>query len=338
MVTDKLTTEGSALRWRRWLVQLAAVGAVAALFYLALAWFTDAADLAEAWRVFPLSRLPAILGLVLLGLSLRALRWQYYSDFLDLEIPWRANLIAFLASFALTATPGKVGEVVKSLLLRRRFGTPVSRTAGMLVAERATDLLAVAALAIGGLWRPQSWRWAFAGAIVALLAALAVLASRRLHRPLVRALGRLPGLRRVSGLLLELLESSRDLLQIRPLTVGLSLAVCAWSCEAFALFQILAGVKSAVSLLDAGFVFGTSTLLGVASMLPGGLGGFEATMLLLLQQLGLESAAALAATLLIRLTTLWFVSLLGALFLVVWLLLERRRGASNLGDAVNPRR
>jgi uncharacterized protein (TIRG00374 family) len=104
--------------------------------------------------------------------------------------------------------------------------------------------------------------------------------------------------------------------------------VCAWSCEAVALFQILAGVKSAVSLLDAGFVFGASTLLGVASMLPGGLGGFEATMLLLLQQLGLESAAALAATLLIRLTTLWFVSLLGALFLVVWLLLERRRGAS----------
>ena len=42
----------------------------------------------------------------------------------------------FLSGFSLTVTPGKVGEVLKSYLLREMHGVPMARTAPIVVAER----------------------------------------------------------------------------------------------------------------------------------------------------------------------------------------------------------
>ncbi len=48
------------------------------------------------------------------------------------------------------------------------------------------------------------------------------------------------------------------------------------------------------------------------SFMPGGLGGAEAVMVALLMWKGVPSADAIAATVLIRLTTLWFAVGIGA--------------------------
>ena len=56
-------------------------------------------------------------------------------------------------------------------------------------------------------------------------------------------------------------------------------------------------------------------LVGGLSFLPGGLGSREVTMIGLLSLYGLPEAAAITATLICRLTTLWFAVVLGAVFL-----------------------
>jgi len=50
---------------------------------------------------------------------------------------------------------------------------------------------------------------------------------------------------------------------------------------------------------------------GALSFMPGGLGGDEAVMVGLLVWQGLDAADAVAATVIIRVTTLWFAVLLG---------------------------
>ena len=56
-------------------------------------------------------------------------------------------------------------------------------------------------------------------------------------------------------------------------------------------------------------------LVGGLSFLPGGLGSSEAVMITLLAVNGLPHSAAITATLICRLATLWFAVALGALFL-----------------------
>jgi uncharacterized membrane protein YbhN (UPF0104 family) len=308
-------------RWRAWSVQVALVAAAAALLYFGLASWSDLGQVAEVMRAFPPRTGLAVGGLVLLGLGLRALRWHYYTRVLELEVPAAPSLLAFLAGFAFTATPGKVGEVVKSFLLRRRFGARLAQTAGTLVVERVTDLLAVLVLAGAGLERGigAGSGWVLGMSALALAAALAFLLSARLQGAIVRGLGRLPGLGRLALGLPALLESSRLLLTPVRLAVGLALATAAWSCEALALHAILEALGAGVSRAGAFFAFAASSLLGVLSMLPGGLGGFEATMVLILGELAVPASTAVAATLLFRLGTLWLVSLLGLVVLGGWM-------------------
>ena len=69
-----------------------------------------------------------------------------------------------------------------------------------------------------------------------------------------------------------------------------------------------------------------ATVIGAVSMLPGGIGGVEAAMLLFLAVLHVDSGAAVAATLLIRLGTLYFVSILGVGLMGAWWVTSRSSG------------
>jgi uncharacterized membrane protein YbhN (UPF0104 family) len=324
-----------APRWRAWSLQIALIAAAAVLLYVGLASWSDPAQVMTVMRGFPVRAGATVGALVLSGLALRALRWHYYTRVLELGVPAVPSILAFLAGFAFTATPGKVGEVVKSFLLRRRFGARLSHTAGTLVVERVTDLLAVLVLAAGGLagggWGDpgvapgeRGGGWVLGASAVVLAAALAFLLSARLQEAILGGLARVPGLRRVASGLPPLLRSSRQLLTAVPLATGLALAVAAWSCEALALHTILHALGAGVPRAGAFFAFAAASLLGVLSMLPGGLGGFEATMVLILGELAVPPSTAVAATLLFRLGTLWLVSLLGLVVLGWWVMVHGR--------------
>jgi uncharacterized protein (TIRG00374 family) len=334
-----------APRWRAWGVQVALVAGAAILLYLGLASWSDPGQVVAVVRGFSLRAAAVVSGLVVLGLALRAVRWQLYTRILGLGIPAAPSIFAFVAGFAFTATPGKVGEVVKSFLLKRRFDVPLSSTAASLLVERVTDLLAILLLAMVGLARgglgggplalgvEGGSAWLLIAGVLALGFAIAFLANARLRRSMLIVLSRLPGLARLTSALPSLLDSSRQLLTPVPLVAGLALATAAWSCEALALDLILDALGVEVPRAGAFFAFAASSLLGVLSMLPGGLGGFEATMVILLGRIGVTKSIAVAATLLFRLGTLWLVSCLGLLVLASWMLVYGR-GESHGGKRV----
>ena len=70
-----------------------------------------------------------------------------------------------------------------------------------------------------------------------------------------------------------------------------------------------------ISLEFAVFIYALSMLVGGLSFLPGGLGSAEAVMIALLILKGMAMPTAVAATVFIRLATLWFAVLIGLLAL-----------------------
>ena len=85
------------------------------------------------------------------------------------------------------------------------------------------------------------------------------------------------------------------------------------------------GLRLDLSLADTIVVFTLGSLAGALSFLPGGLGVAETSMAALIKALGdTTKAQAAAATLLIRLATLWFAVALGLVGLAVEERLYRR--------------
>jgi len=320
--------DAKSSNWQRWIAPALGVLLAGMVLYLVLTVVSGLDRLHAALSIFPLVYIPAILCLIIAGWLLRALRWHYYARTLGWPVPFTANTLAFLASFAFTATPGKAGEVVKAALLRSRYQVSLADTAGVLLVERMGDVMAVLLLGMGGVaLLPNGWVVFIAG-LVCMAGLVILLANEGLYRPLILRIGEQPKLHRLAAKLLQLLTTGRALLRPKPLCIGLVIALIAWGFEAFAFGVILSGLGISVSWVGAFSVYALSTVVGALSMLPGGIGGVEATMLVFLAVLRAESGAAVAAVLLIRLCTLYFVSLLGVAFMGIWWLTTNRRRVS----------
>ena len=91
-----------------------------------------------------------ILGLALANYTIRFVRWALYLRARSVRIPLGSSALVFGAGLSLSITPGKIGELVKSYLLRELHDIPVTRTAPIVIAERVSDLIALVLLAVVG--------------------------------------------------------------------------------------------------------------------------------------------------------------------------------------------
>jgi glycosyltransferase 2 family protein len=120
----------------------------------------------------------------------------------------------------------------------------------------------------------------------------------------------------VGGHVIDLLQAVRSLLKSGPLLAGLILGLIAWGAEGFVLHIILAALGADIGWPVAVGIYAIAILAGAISFIPGGLGSTEAVMGGSLVLLGVEPGAAVAATLICRLVTLWPAVAIGLGFLL----------------------
>ena len=261
----------------------------------------------------------AALGLACTNYVLRYARWQLYLRGRGLEVPGRTSALVFLSGFALSVTPGKVGELIKSYLLRATHGIPIARTAPLVVAERLTDLIALLLLALVGvsLYRIAGTTVAAGGALV--LTGLVVLAWPTLSNRLIDLATGPKRLARYRARLREVYAELTQLVRPWPLTWATAIGAVAWLAECVGFALIVRGFPgSEVPLSLAILIYASTTVAGALSFLPGGLIVTDAGMTLLLQSAqGTERATAAAATILTRLATLWFAVVIGLIALAI---------------------
>jgi glycosyltransferase 2 family protein len=287
--------------------------------YVGFSIWADARAVGEALRGFAPGAAVAALALAAANYLVRFLRWHYYLRVLGLQVPAGESLLVFLGGFALTVTPGKLGEAVKALLLRQSRGIPAARTAPIVLAERLTDLGGLLVLAAVGAFTFEVDRTFLVAATVIIVLGLAVVSIEPLARAALRLLVRVPGLSRLSGKLGEFYESTATLLKPGPLGLALVLSVVSWYFECLAFWLVVGGFPgAAIDHQAATFIYAAMTIAGALSFLPGGLGVTEAGMLALLTKLGtgIGRGSAAAATFVTRLCTLWFAVLLGVVALI----------------------
>lgn len=324
-----------AAQLARGLARKIAIAAVfGGLVFAALALYGDVTKLrAAAANVSP----PAVLlgfGLAACNYGLRIWRWQYYLHCIDVSVPLVESAVIFLSGFVMSVTPGKVGEVFKSLLLYEARGVSMLRTAPIVIAERLTDLIALVFLmAVGSLAFENGVAIAAAGAFV-VSCMVAVFAYRPLGEALLRFAERFRTFARFVHKVREAYEALLSMLRPGPLLFGSLLAMLAWSLECGTLYAIVHGFPGTTLPWDAAvFAYSASTIAGALAMLPGGLGVTEAGMTGLLQALGgsaVTKEIATAATILVRLATLWFAVGIGMIALSIFRAQRRSAEARQL--------
>ena len=260
----------------------------------------------EAWQI------AALLGLSLVNYGFRALRWHVFARRLGLSISLSRNTLHFLGGFAMSVTPGRVGELVRMRWIARETGWSFERTAPLALLDRASDLAAMGVLLAIALSLSTS---GIAGGVpVTLLALGAAFAATRpaLLSTLAGSAFRLTG--RWPRLWVRLRGAARSLARFSnpALIAGATgLGLIGWLAEGVAFHLLLVWMGHDIGVASAVGIFLFATLAGGLTGAPGGVGGAEAAMIALLSLQGVPLAVSVPATAIIRLTTLWFAIAVG---------------------------
>jgi uncharacterized protein (TIRG00374 family) len=296
---------------------------------------SDIGQVGQSFSSFAWATLPAILGFTALNYVLRWLKWDYYLRRMRMSqgVGYADSGLLFTSGMLMAVTPGKVGEVLKSYLLKRLNGTAISASAPIVLAERVTDGLAMLLLMGFGLTLYAPARPAFYLLVMLTAIGLLVLQSRRLFEQIIGMIERAPLGKRIGPRLMTAYLSMKELLSWRVLLISTMISLISWFGECVAMYFVLRGLGVAPSFLllqQATFVFAASTLFGLISFLPGGLGVSEGSSTLMLERLiPLPAGPATTATIIIRFCTLWFGVTLGAIALALF---SRRYGEERVAD------
>ena len=289
--------------------------AIAIFGYLTYTLWAGLSDTLQAMSKLGIVGIVIILSLSLLNYGLRFLRWQWYLSMVNYQnLSVGRSLRYYFSGFAFTTTPGKAGEMVRSLFLKSH-GVNYPQSLSMFFVERLSDLLAALLLGSLFLWHFDKYQlWI----ILPVLASFVLLILIRhpnwfIHFQPSWQTNLPPRFAHLLDHLLELVLHSRTLLTYRFLFGGLILSFLAWGAEGVSFYYILQTLGIDSTLLLATGIYAMSLIIGALSFLPGGLGGTEAAMLIMLTALGASHQDALAATLICRFATLWFAVALGAL-------------------------
>jgi ubiquinone/menaquinone biosynthesis C-methylase UbiE/uncharacterized membrane protein YbhN (UPF0104 family) len=279
------------------LARLARVAVLLALAGLAVAgaWVfaTGAHDYVAAVRRARWAYLAPMAGITVAYLFLRFLRWHYMLRSVQVAVPIRANLSIYLASLVGVATPAHLGELMRSVLMQQRFGTPIRISATLLLYERLFDVLALALIAA-----VASAGWV--RGIMTLLLAVAVLL--------------MAGVRIAAGQVHGPLRLVPRLYAVSTLLTTLTLSILVWVFTG--LLLVLAAASFGISLparTGVG-IFSASTLLGGVTLMPAGVGVTGSFAIVELQALSLPLVDALAIVSLTRLGSVGVALTIGATF------------------------
>jgi uncharacterized protein (TIRG00374 family) len=293
----------------RTLIIWTAVGG--AVVFALLSLISDLDVLIEALKNFPLKLLIPI-GLLSLGnYALRFIKWHWYLIKIGQPIPVGANSLIFLSGFALTVTPGKVGEFIKAFILKVKHGVPYTSSTAVLLMERFTDVIAIVLLCFLGLFLEfLSPIWVVISVTI-IVAIIALGRNRRFVGYLIDHFNHVPLLKGLTKHLHQLYDSGWVLTSPGIYTWSLVISVIAWFMEGLGFYLVVQGLGFNLPITEAVFIYSASLIGGVLTLFLGGLGATEGALVGLGIAFGMTRDISIAAAIIIRVMTLWLAVVIG---------------------------
>ncbi len=288
---------------------------VSIVILIAIIWYANPVLMAQRISQGNIYFMIAALALASCNVFLRTLKWKVLlKDVGLLELIPVQILGMSISNF----TPGKVGEPFKALILKARKGINVSEGLTSIIWERIMDLIVLVIFSTFFIaFMSLTFDLLYMGiiAIVIFVSGISVLIlilmSKKIGMKIFGFIRKFPVLNRISEQFMEQFYKSTKI-QKRRIGASFVITVFCWIIDAavFKLSFMALGIDIGIFAF-AGFI-AFSTLVAVASSLPGGIGSFEAVIVVLITTLGVSTVDATTGIMFARFATIWYGTMLGA--------------------------
>ena len=284
-----------------WVV-IASVG-----LYGVFLFFSDFNIISKQISNFKYEFLPLILLLVSISWTPLLVRWQILLKKNNINIPIKKSFLLFLGGMSMSITPGHVGELIKSQLIKTIYNIPRTKTAPIIFVEKFYDLTgAIIASIIGIIILGMD-----ASLILISVSILIVIIFLIYYRPIFEFILKRVTKTKFFSKYSENISDSYEIVrnsttpQISSISFGLSILY--WIIISVAVHFILLafGIES-ISILKTISIYSSSVIIGAISFIPGGLGITEGSLIGLFSLEGIDISLALILSVMIRILTMWY--------------------------------
>ena len=282
------------------------------IFYALFLIFTDLSQLSEKILDFKIEYIPLILSLVSSGWLALYLRWTFLLKNSGYVVPHKKNFQIFLTGFPLSITPGKIGELLKSQLLKDNFDIPRKITAPIILVERLYNAVGILIISFFGIWFLD-----FSGIVILITTCILtgifiVMRSKKLFLQINKIILKIKYLSKFSDSLSDSYDVINNSIKPKIFIISSAFSASYWILESIAVYFIFQSFGiDFIELIQIIPTYATSIILGVASFVPGGIGVFEGTLTGLLNIQGLALSTAVTLTIFIRIFTIWYSVIIG---------------------------
>lgn len=303
--------------------------AVSAVIYLILSFYASFNNILKAVEQFDWIYLIVVFILSYLTFFTRFLKWEYYLKLLNLKIAKRDSYLIYMSSLIMSVTPGKIGDLIKSYMIKESDNIPISQTAPIILAERITEFLSLLLIAIAGIYFYEKGTILVVILTLLLLGLALLLSNKKSSDWILLKLSNFKFIKKHVNNFSIVLSNSHKMLQPAPFFKMILLSLVSWFLEGFAFYLILIKFAVPISLEWSFFIYAFSIIIGSVSMIPGGIGVTEGSLTFLLIESGVTKNIAVLATFIFRVASLWFAVGIGILSLLKY---QRKIGKLKFND------
>jgi uncharacterized protein (TIRG00374 family) len=221
-----------------------------------------------------------------------------------------------MTGFAMSVTPGKVGELIKSQFLKSKYGVSRKNTLPIIISEYFYHMVGVLAVSILGVYYFEFSLYVIILTSALIITTLTIISSETFFKKFVNLISKRNFLKKyvspISDSHIILKKSTRG--KIFIISSGLSIAF--WLTEVLIVYFVFLSFNILnFEFFKIAAIYTTSLILGMLSFLPMGVGVVEGSLAGFLNYEGIDISIALTLVILIRIFTRWYGVIVGLIFM-----------------------
>jgi glycosyltransferase 2 family protein len=254
-----------------------------------------------------LSYLPIIVILAPISWFIIYLRWHLLLRNSNISIPFNDNFKIFLSGYAMSATPGKIGEIIKSQLLHSKYNIPKKQSLPIIISEQFYNLIGILFISMLGLYYFDFSLYVLlsVGTVTGLIYVL--LNSQKFLQKAINIFSKIKFLQKYTEGMTDSHLTLKKSINGKIFFISSLLSIIFWLIESLIVYLVLHsfGIFS-LEFLELSATYTTSIIIGVASFLPMGIGVVEGSLAGFFSFHGIELSLALTLVIFIRIFTRWY--------------------------------
>ena len=257
--------------------------------------------------------LPVIVSLEGLQMLIGAIKYHRLLQRSEIDISFKQSLRLYMIGRFMGITPGGAGVVIKSHLLKKYHGIPVSLTFPIIIVERWIEVLAVLVLATSLLIWADIYESKIILAIgyLVFFLSLAIIYHKGIYAIFQKLGNKINYLKKYANKIDESRDSLIRITTKKSFAEAFGYSIASKIIQLGIIYLCFISVGMNLDVMTAGLIYYTGMIVGILTLIPGGIIVAETSMIGLLLKSNVGLAIATLGVLYVRIITVWGGTIVG---------------------------